>query len=296
MAPRRNTGPTTVDVHNLLGLDPDSLDSSPINLSNIENNNIIRCCVPSGDCLKSTGTLDFGLINQEDLHDCVRVICNNENCTTGQYMHRECFESWEQSVLSYLKSIGRARSWSERQRQQNLWTKKGYDLVFKACGCKCGRGHLRKDLDWSPPQSAANSIFGKLDDDANKKKKKKNRQNQKPVLTISTNSSSIYHPNIQQNGCQLTNGNGNGMTTPVNELRGRTCSTSSSNGSSSPPVSASLSDQSVSPVHSQIIPSLNSAAVVAAAAAAAFDVAQQKSQKDKTQQKSKVEIYSERVR
>jgi len=43
---------------------------------------------------------------------------------------------------------GRARSWSEKQRRQNLWTKKGYDLAYKACMCKCKRGHLRKDLDW----------------------------------------------------------------------------------------------------------------------------------------------------
>ena len=45
---------------------------------------------------------------------------------------------------------GRARSWSEKQRRQNLWTKKGYDLVFRACTCKCKHGHLRKDPDWSP--------------------------------------------------------------------------------------------------------------------------------------------------
>lgn len=51
-------------------------------------------------------------------------------------------------MLSYLRSCGRARSWSEKQRLQNLWTKRGYDLAFKACGCKCGKGHLRKDTDY----------------------------------------------------------------------------------------------------------------------------------------------------
>ena len=60
-----------------------------------------------------------------DLHDCVKVICNNEACTSGRFMHRECFEAWEETVLSYLRSTGRARSWSEKQRLQNLWTKKG---------------------------------------------------------------------------------------------------------------------------------------------------------------------------
>lgn len=63
-------------------------------------------------------------------------------------MHTACFQTFEESVLCYLKGHGRAKSWSERQKLQNLWTKKAYDLVFKACACNCAHGHLRKDLDW----------------------------------------------------------------------------------------------------------------------------------------------------
>ncbi|XP_068632995.1 headcase protein [Battus philenor] len=100
------------------------------------------CCVP-GECLRPREPVRA--------EDAVRVLCNNDTCAVGRYMHRECFEQWEAGVLAYLKSCGRARSWSERQRHQNLWTKKGYDLAFKACGCRCGRGHLKKDLDWAPP-------------------------------------------------------------------------------------------------------------------------------------------------
>lgn len=100
------------------------------------------CCVP-GECLRPRESVR--------VEDAIRVLCNNDTCAAGRYMHRECFEQWEGGVLAYLKSCGRARSWSERQRHQNLWTKKGYDLAFKACGCRCGRGHLKKDLDWAPP-------------------------------------------------------------------------------------------------------------------------------------------------
>lgn len=60
------------------------------------------------------------------------------------------FIEWEEHVLIYLRSCGRARSWSDKQRMQNLWTKKGYDLAYKACDCLCGKGHLRKDLDFMP--------------------------------------------------------------------------------------------------------------------------------------------------
>ncbi|XP_055697808.1 headcase protein [Phlebotomus papatasi] len=261
MAPRRNNGAhhaSVVEMHNLLGMDPDSLDAVPNGSpgANSDPTSALRCCVPTGECLKA-GALDLGLISPDDIRECVRVVCNNEHCTAGQFMHRECFETWEQGVLSYLKSIGRARSWSERQRQQNLWTKKGYDLVFKACSCKCGRGHLKKDLDWVPP--AAPGTFGRNDDEASKKKKKRNR-NQKPILLISTGTSNAYHPNSQING--------NGILA-TQEIRGRTGSLSSSNGSTSPPASAS-SELSVSPIHNG-----NSGG---------------------KKQKSKIEIHSERVR
>ncbi|RZC36091.1 HECA domain containing protein [Asbolus verrucosus] len=193
-------------------------------LLDAEEAGVTRCCVPTGECLRAQQQLspnnnDPMLIALDDLRDTVRVTCNNELCSGGRYMHRECFDQWEQTVLAYLKTCGRARSWSERQRHQNLWTKKGYDLAYKACGCKCGRGHLKKDLDWMPPPPTSN-IFGRVEDisDAGKKKKRRNR-NARPALAISA----------------------------AAETRGRAGSLSSSTGSSSPPATAS--EPSISPVH-----------------------------------------------
>lgn len=57
---------------------------------------------------------------------------------------------WEDSILNYVQSAGRARSWNEKQQRQNMWTKKGYDLAYKACGCRCGKGHLKKDTGYVP--------------------------------------------------------------------------------------------------------------------------------------------------
>lgn len=194
-----------------------------------EEPGVTRCCVPNGECLRvqqqiTPNNNDPMLISLDDLRDTVRVTCNNDSCMMGRYMHRECFEQWEQTVLAYLKTCGRARSWSERQRHQNLWTKKGYDLAFKACGCKCGRGHLKKDLDWMPPPPTSN-IFGRVEeiDTSNKKKKKRNR-NSRPTLAISA-----HH------------------VAAANEGRGRAGSLSSSTGSSSPPATAS--EPSISPIH-----------------------------------------------
>ncbi|KYN39784.1 Headcase protein, partial [Trachymyrmex septentrionalis] len=193
-----------------------------------------RCCTPTGECLRGDT-----LIRLNALHDAVKVTCNNDNCPIGQFMHRECFDAWEQTVLTYLKSCGRARSWSERQRHQNLWTKKGYDLAFKACGCRCGRGHLKKDLDWMPP-GLGNVPGNRPDENEAKKKKRRNRQNTRPSLAVSAG------PPNHGNHVVAANGRGTSEAQMIEAGRGRAGSLSSSTGSSSPPAT---SEPSVSPLH-----------------------------------------------
>jgi hypothetical protein len=189
-----------------------------------------HCCTPTGECLRGDA-----LIRLNALHDVVKVTCNNDSCPMGQFMHRECFDAWEQTVLTYLKNCGRARSWSERQRHQNLWTKKGYDLAFKACGCRCGRGHLKKDLDWMPP-SLGNFPGCRADEAEAKKKKRRNRQNTRPTLAVSAGQPGhVNHGNGRVSEVQM-----------IESSRGRAGSLSSSNGSSSPPAT---SETSVSPLH-----------------------------------------------
>ncbi|KAG1963575.1 headcase protein [Pimephales promelas] len=80
--------------------------------------------------------------------DYQRVVCNSELCPYGNWMHLQCFYEWESSILVQFNCIGRARSWNEKQCRQNMWTKKGYDLAFRFCSCRCGQGHLKKDTDW----------------------------------------------------------------------------------------------------------------------------------------------------
>ncbi|GFY40444.1 headcase protein [Trichonephila inaurata madagascariensis] len=169
------------------------------------------CCVPNFCHVGQP-------ISLQTLSDTVRVICNNESCEEGEYMHKVCFDQWEYSVLTFLRSTGRARSWSEKQRLQNLWTKKGYDLAFKACGCKCGKGHLRKDLDWIPPTAPIDAQI--------RKKRHRKKKNDKPCLTVTSN---IPAP---KPGLTV------GQQVPVNRLRSSSISSMSST-SGSPPNSAS---------------------------------------------------------
>ncbi|KAL6095712.1 heca [Pungitius sinensis] len=91
-------------------------------------------------------TLDRPVDLEKD--DYQRVVCNNELCPHGHWMHLQCFYEWESSILVQFNCIGRARSWNEKQCRQNMWTKKGYDLAFRFCSCRCGQGHLKKDTDW----------------------------------------------------------------------------------------------------------------------------------------------------
>lgn len=176
------------------------------------------CCVPT---LCHVGEP----IRLENLSNAVKVICNNESCLEGEYMHKVCFDQWEYSVLTFLRSTGRARSWSEKQRLQNLWTKKGYDLAYKACGCKCAKGHLRKDLDWIPPMAPV--------EDQSKKKKHRKKKNDKPSLSI-TGNPPVTKPTVTV-----------GQQVPIGRMRSSSMSSMSST-SGSPPNSAS-SDYPLSP-------------------------------------------------
>ncbi|XP_042871927.1 headcase protein-like isoform X2 [Penaeus japonicus] len=192
-----------------------------------------RCCVPLAcGCLRG-----YEPISLENPTGCVRVQCNNEHCTIGTLMHGECFTAWEAHVLAFLRSCGRARSWSEKQRLQNLWTKRGYDLAYRACSCLCNRGHLRKDLDWTPPTDS--------DDDTKTKKKKKNRQNQKPTLvtvgsgTLNNNNSNNNNNNSSSNGSSSSSSS---SSTPGGGSAGQPCqrhrANSISSTGSSPPSDA----------------------------------------------------------
>src|SRR6218665_1582499 len=129
--------------------DPHSDDENPLpeerDADVAEEGTVAHCCLPGG-CDRRGDVIYIA-----DPGDAVKMVCNNESCTAGEWMHGACFQEWERQVLNYLRSCGRARSWSEKQRLQNLWTKKGYDLAFKACDCKCAKGHLRKDLGYIPP-------------------------------------------------------------------------------------------------------------------------------------------------
>jgi hypothetical protein len=140
----------------------------------------LHCCNPKG--------CGLGIIAQGQEEELVRVLCSNEKCIYSSFMHSECFSSFEEQILSCLRGMSRARNWSEKQRRQNLWTKKGYDLVYKFCTCRCGKGTLRKDLnhvmaDTTPITGCIMATPTSSGIEKKKKRKKSSSLSEKPHLS-----------------------------------------------------------------------------------------------------------------
>lgn len=121
----------------------DTEGSDPIFKQASGGDSFPSCCTPKG-CVQPD--LDPSSIDV----DSVKVICSNDKCPYSPFMHSECFSAFEEQLLSCLRGMSRARTWSEKQRRQNLWAKKGWELVYKMSTCRCGKGSLRKDLSYTP--------------------------------------------------------------------------------------------------------------------------------------------------
>lgn len=79
----------------------------------------------------------------------IKMICSNDKCPLSPFMHSMCYMAFEEQMLSFLRGMSRARNWPEKQLRQNLWTKKGYDLIHRVSTCRCTKGALRRDLSYN---------------------------------------------------------------------------------------------------------------------------------------------------
>lgn len=263
----------------------------------------LQCCIPNETCL-NVNSLDFGLINMDDLSDCVRVLCSNDHCSQGQYMHRDCFDLWERLIVQRLNVYGPA--WKKLFNDQAIWTQENYATIFRFCQCKCG-GFLRKDLEWCPPTSPL--LFGhdevdnnnnvaamkSLNGSAKKCKAKTPRKNAKPTTAVpnpgylqnfpslNANQAPIQMPNGTSSPLKDMNGFGqcwSMVKSPVKEddlLDSRSGSVLSS-------------DMSLSPIHNASSPPASSTF------AAAINQSNNSVVKHQQANKSKTELYSERIR
>ena len=72
-----------------------------------------------------------------------------------RFMHRECFEVWQEGILLYISKLEggkRSKHWSEKQRVSffgsvhnldvplqldALWKPSGYHMAVESCLCRC---------------------------------------------------------------------------------------------------------------------------------------------------------------
>jgi len=88
------------------------------------------CCLPSG-CPRR----QEDLIDPRRPGDAIKVSCSDKRCEMGAWMHVDCFQEWEEEVLAYLCFCGgRAKSWSDKQKHQNVWTRKVSDIWWRDHG------------------------------------------------------------------------------------------------------------------------------------------------------------------
>ena len=163
------------------------------------NNGPWPCGVPKGQTCLYGGNVEQVKINREDISnsDAVKMVCSNESCPTSPFLHLACFTTFEETVMNYLKNHSKARGWSEKQRSQNLWTKRGYDLIFKVCECPCEQGYVRRDLDWTPPWAQPSSIEDENLNGVKRKRKKSKNQNKHNTITIGLPTFSSSHDQVQ---------------------------------------------------------------------------------------------------
>ncbi|GMR29897.1 hypothetical protein PMAYCL1PPCAC_00092 [Pristionchus mayeri] len=80
-------------------------------------------------------------VPESNSQDGVKMACSNHNCpfAMSHSVHKDCFQKLTDKVVSMLLRTG-SSSWTDEQRVENAWRKKGLTFVGKYITCPCGHG------------------------------------------------------------------------------------------------------------------------------------------------------------
>lgn len=159
---------------------------------------IQQCCSPKCSVLSEVDPVSPD-------SELVKMICSNDKCHVSPFMHAACFMAFEEQMLSFLRGMSRARNWSEKQRKQNLWTKKGYDLIFKVSTCRCNKGALRRDLSYngtSGTGGGGEGGGGGGGGGGGKRKRKKSASGEKMAVPIRAGGNSAHQRTRSRTMCR----------------------------------------------------------------------------------------------
>lgn len=211
-----------------------------------------ECCVPTGDCVVRSSPIRPDDPRAPDLY--ARVTCSDRGCPAGRYMHRECFDAWERLVLAYMKNAAAAAysastvkdPWTAVNVNNNVAVNTmmnqqtaAYEMAYKACGCRCGRGYLKKDPEWPPATSRRRSDdadsgvgSGRATVAASGGKKKKRRPGRPLPPPPAPTTAAVDCTELRLRAGSLSGGSSNGSSSPVtNSTAGSSVSPAHSGGS-----------------------------------------------------------------
>lgn len=152
----------------------------------------------------------------------VKMICSNDKCPFNPFMHGACFSAFEEQMLSFLRGMSRARNWTEKERRQNLWTKKGYNLIFKVSTCRCAKGALRRDLSYNGGVGGGGG-GGMEGSEKGKRKRKKSGSGERVTVPIRASNGpqrARSRTTCRSNSDSMSSENGIGMSSAPSILTG----------------------------------------------------------------------------
>jgi len=133
----------------------------------------VNCCIPIGFCCQQPDV-------EVDKNNSVKLKCSRSACKLPGLVHQKCFYKIEAQAVSALGNVkGRAREWSNREREKNLWHDRGYELIYRMFPCRCGHGFLRKEEEDEVSKSDATVL-----QHGNILRTRKKSEKEKPKLNI----------------------------------------------------------------------------------------------------------------
>jgi len=115
----------------------------------------LACCVPM------SGICSMEPILKSTLLKMIKVNCSSATCTESGFIHPDCFNKLEESLIRYVSTYQWSNShkqesmkkynWSVDHEREYLWKLPWiFSIISKKLSCPCGSGYLKKDLGWPP--------------------------------------------------------------------------------------------------------------------------------------------------
>ncbi|KFD52906.1 hypothetical protein M514_06216 [Trichuris suis] len=99
-----------------------------------------RCVCPFG-CMTSQ-SIDSSITPK----NAIRFLCTNAQCPLDKYMHKICFQVWQNSSFNLTQAGKCLRPSCEKCSPNSEERKPLLDVIYESCPCPCGKGYLKREM------------------------------------------------------------------------------------------------------------------------------------------------------